>query len=507
MDTKKLRQKILDLAIRGKLVPQDPNDEPASVLIEKIRAEKERLIKEKKIKRDKNESYIYRSDKSYYEKFADGTVKCIDDEIPFEIPESWEWCRLGSLCPSLQYGTSEKSQSEGEVAVLRMGNILPSGELCYDDLVFTSNESDIEKYVLLSGDLLFNRTNSSEWVGKTAIYRGDIPAIYAGYIIRFRPILLNLEYVNYLMNSGYEKDYCQSVKTDGVNQSNINAQKLANFLIPVPSSQEQSRLVFEIQNLFSSIATLEEDKSSLNKYIKQTKSKILDLAIRGKLVPQDPNDEPASVLLERIKSEQPESKKKAKNISDNSHYAFDMPNGWKKCQLGDLFEFIRNGIALTQHKGAIGIPITRIETISTGEINREKMGYANIIDTELYKNYYLLTNDILMSHINSPIHVGRSAIYENANSEEKIIHGMNLLCLRPSKNICAKYIYWYFCSAIFKNAIRPFVKNAVNQASINISNLNSIIFILPPLSEQKRIVKKIEEIFSTIDEVANSIKA
>ncbi|MDE5447931.1 hypothetical protein KRE38_02750, partial [Elizabethkingia meningoseptica] len=97
MDTKKLRQKILDLAIRGKLVPQNPNDEPASVLIEKIRAEKEQLIKEKKIKRDKNESYIYRSDKSYYEKFADGTVKCIDKEIPFEIPESWEWCRLGSV--------------------------------------------------------------------------------------------------------------------------------------------------------------------------------------------------------------------------------------------------------------------------------------------------------------------------------------------------------------------------------------------------------------------------
>ena len=172
-----------------------------------------------------------------------------------------------------------------------------------------------------------------------------------------------------------------------------------------------------------------------------------------------------------------------------------------------MFEFIRNGIALTQHKGAIGIPITRIETISTGEINREKMGYANIMDKELYKNYYLRTNDILMSHINSPIHVGRSAIYENVNSEERIIHGMNLLCLRPSKNICAKYMYWYFGSAIFRDVIKPFIKNAVNQASINISNLNSITFILPPLLEQKRIVKKIEEIFASLDEIADSIKA
>jgi Restriction endonuclease S subunits len=232
MDTKKLRQKILDLAIRGKLVPQDPNDEPASVLLERIRKEKERLIKEGKIKRNKKEKT---SDTSHYQ------------NLPFELPQGWIWESVGNLCSTLQYGTSEKSSSEGKIAVLRMGNITHLGELNYDDLVFTSNDDDIAKYTLISRDLLFNRTNSSEWVGKTAIYRGEIPAIYAGYIIRFRPILLNLEYVNHVMNSGYEKEYCQSVKTDGVNQSNINSQKLAKFLIPIPPLQEQLRIVSKLE--------------------------------------------------------------------------------------------------------------------------------------------------------------------------------------------------------------------------------------------------------------------
>ena len=175
--------------------------------------------------------------------------------------------------------------------------------------------------------------------------------------------------------------------------------------------------------------------------------------------------------------------------------------------MGDLFEFIRNGVTLSQHKGAIGIPITRIETISSGEINRSKMGYANITDENLYKNYYLSQNDILMSHINSPIHVGKSAIYNKLCDKERIIHGMNLLCFRPSKNLYAKYMYYFFSSSIFKDQIKPYIKNAVNQASVNISNLNSLVFLLPPLSEQEIIVQKIEEIFMSLDTIKNSVTA
>ena len=156
MDTKKLRQKILDLAIHGKLVPQDPNDEPASVLLERIKAEKERLIKEGKIKRSKKSGS---SDTLHYE------------NVPFEVPSSWVWCRLEDIVCELKYGTSEKSSSVGKIAVLRMGNISNVGTIDYSNLVYSSNDEDIEQYSLEKDDLLFNRTNSSEWVGKTAIYK------------------------------------------------------------------------------------------------------------------------------------------------------------------------------------------------------------------------------------------------------------------------------------------------------------------------------------------------
>ena len=177
----RLKKSILQEAIQGKLVPQDPNAEPASVLLERIRAEKEKLIQEGKIKRDKHESVIFRRDNSHYEKL-DGIERCIDNEIPFEIPDSWAWASIGEVCSNIQYGSSQKSSSIGRIAVLRMGN-LQNGRIVLDKLVYTSDLKEIEKYPLEYNDLLFNRTNSKELVGKVAIYKGEIPAIYAGYYI------------------------------------------------------------------------------------------------------------------------------------------------------------------------------------------------------------------------------------------------------------------------------------------------------------------------------------
>lgn len=170
---KSVTSKILDLAIHGKLVPQDPNDEPASVLLERIKAEKERLIKEGKIKRSKKSAKS--SDTPHY---------------PYLLPNGWEWCNLEDIVCELKYGTSEKSLSVGKIAVLRMGNITNVGTIDYSNLVYSSNNEDIKLYSLEKDDLLFNRTNSSEWVGKTAIYKKEQPAIYAGYLIRIRPILI-----------------------------------------------------------------------------------------------------------------------------------------------------------------------------------------------------------------------------------------------------------------------------------------------------------------------------
>ena len=306
MDTKALRQKILDLAIHGKLVPQAPNDEPASVLLERIKAEKERLIKEGKIKRSKKSAKT--SDTPHYE------------NVPFEVPESWVWCRLDDIVCELKYGTSEKSSSVGKIAVLRMGNITNVGTIDYSNLVYSSNDEDIEQYSLEKNDLLFNRTNSSEWVGKTAIYKEEQPAIYAGYLIRIKPLLISPDYLNTVMNSGYYRDWCYDVKTDAVNQSNINAQKLSQLMIPIPPLKEQGRIVAEMDKWISLIDIVKNGKGDLLTVIKQAKSKILDLAIHGKLVPQDPNDEPPIELLKRINPDF--------TPCDNGHYSSMIANGY-----------------------------------------------------------------------------------------------------------------------------------------------------------------------------------
>ena len=249
-----LKKSILQEAVQGKLVPQDPSDEPAEALLERIRVEKQRLIKEGKIKKDKHESVIFRRDNSHYEKL-DGIERCIDDEIPFEIPDSWAWTSVGEVCTNIQYGSSQKSSPTGKIAVLRMGN-LQNGRIVLDKLVYTSDSKEIEKYPLEYNDLLFNRTNSKELVGKVAIYKSEIPAIYAGYLVRLHPILIDSDYLNYVMQSQYYWIYCQNVRSDAIGQSNINAEKLKRFVFPLPPLQEQKRIVNQISCAMSKIEHL-----------------------------------------------------------------------------------------------------------------------------------------------------------------------------------------------------------------------------------------------------------
>ena len=201
-----------------------------------------------------------------------------------------------------------------------MGNITNLGTIDYSNLVYSSNDEDIKQYSLKKYDLLFNRTNSSEWVGKTAIYKEEQPAIYAGYLIRVRPLLISADYLNTVMNSSYYRDWCYDVKTDAVNQSNINAQKLSQLMIPIPPLGEQARIVAEMAKWISLMDIIKNDKDDLQTTIKQAKSTILDLAIHGKLVPQDPNDEPAIELLKRINP-------KAEITCDNGHYE-NLPDSW-----------------------------------------------------------------------------------------------------------------------------------------------------------------------------------
>ena len=302
------------------------------------------------------------------------------------------------------------------------------------------------------------------------------------------------EYLLYALLSTIAQEHFIS-RFHQVAQPKLSIETASKTPIAMPPIGEQNRIVKEIKRYLAAIKIIEEGQTDLETTISQAKSKILDLAIHGKLVPQDPTDEPAAKLLKRINP-------KAEIACDNGHYQ-KLPEGWCECTLGSLFLFIRNGINIHQDKSKIGYPITRIETISSEFIDRSRMGYAAITEDN-YSDYYLQKDDILMSHINSPIHVGKCALCD-IKAGEKIIHGMNLLCLRPYPDIEAKFILMVFRSPYFKDEIRPFIKNAVNQASINIRNLSSVHLHLPPVSEQHRIVAKIEEIFAQLDTIEASL--
>lgn len=506
MDTKALRQKILDLAIRGKLVPQDPNDEPASVLLERIREQKQQMVKEGKLKKKdiKNDSVIFvGEDNLHYEKFPDSSVKCIEDEIPFELPAGWSWARVFSITEELPYGTAKKSSPTGLVAVLRMGNI-QSGEIDYSDLVYSSDRDDIVKYTLIKNDLLFNRTNSAEWVGKTAIYRGNMPAIYAGYLIRIRTFI-NAEYLNVVMNSGYAKSYCNSVKTDGVNQSNINAQKLGNFLVPIPSFGEQHRISSNIADILPRISIIQDEKDYITDLIQKTKSKILDLAIRGKLVPQNPDDEPASVLLDRIRAEKEElinqgkikRDKKESAIfrgEDNSYYD-DIPDGWEICYLGELFNVCSAKRVKQSDWRTEGVPFYRAREIV-------KLSNNDFVDNELYisedhyqqvkKEYGIpQPGDLMVSGVGT---IGK--VYVVKDTDHFYYKDASVLCFENRNGIIdSQYAKHMLMSEFIQNQMRENSKGTTVD-TITISAAMNYICFVPPANEQKRIVSAIEQILN-----------
>lgn len=220
-----------------------------------------------------------------------------------ELPEGWKWVKLGEVCTNVEYGSAAKSKEIGKVPVLRMGNI-QGGKFDWDDLVYTDDEIEINKYLLKKNDVLFNRTNSPEWVGKTAMYKGERPAIFAGYLIRINRIeaLLDATYLTYYLNSYIARKYGNSIKTFGVNQVNINGTKLKTYPLPLPLLSEQQAIVQEIESRLSVCDKIEESIEHSLKQSESLRQSILKKAFEGKLVPQDPNDEPATKLLERIRT-------------------------------------------------------------------------------------------------------------------------------------------------------------------------------------------------------------
>ena len=324
MDTKKLRQKILDLAIRGKLVPQDPNDEPASVLLERIKEEKERLIKEGKIKRSKK---TVSSDTPHYE------------NVPFEVPKGWVWTTFGNVCKKLTDGShNPPPKCSNGYTVISAQNI-KNGKIVFTDKDRYTDELGFQKEnprtQITNGDIILGIIGGS--IGNVAIYDLSVPVIAQRSISIIDTYVSNI-YCFYLLQSTIFQSLFLE-KSIGNAQAGVYLGELDKLYIPLPPLSEQQRIVTEIKRWFALIEQIEFDKADLQTTIKQTKSKILDLAIHGKLVPQDPNDEPGIELLKRINPDF--------TPCDNGHYT-QLPDGWAVAPMQMLCSLIdgekQNGI-------------------------------------------------------------------------------------------------------------------------------------------------------------------
>ena len=452
-------------------------------------------------------------DNLHYEKFSDGTVKCIEDEIPFELPEGWEWTRLGCITDVIQYGLSNSAESTGDYRLLRITDI-QNGCVNWDTVPFTSTDEP-EKYLLHKDDIVFARTGAT--VGKSFLIT-DLPyaSVYASYLIRIR--LINGISANYIYHFFNSYCYWEQVtdKAVGVGQPNCNGTALRELFIPLPSQAEQNRIVPVADNLLKIVDTITSEQESLSELIQTTKSKILDLAIRGKLVPQDPNDEPASVLLERIRAEKEELIKQGKikrdkkesvifKGDDNSYYQ-DLPSNWIKIRLSTISEIITKGTTPRGGKVAYsqsGIGFLRAENIAG--YDKLDLSNLNYVDEESHNNYLkrsiLKENDILITIAGT---LGRTAIVPQQALPLNTNQAVAIVRLVNNRLINVKYLVYALNSPIIKSDL---LAKSVDMAIPNLSleNIADCNISLPPLVEQKRIVDEIEKIFAVLDDIANQV--
>ena len=524
MNGKQLKNSILQWAIQGKLVPQDPNDEPASVLLDKIRKEKERLIKEKKIKRDKNASIIYRGeDNSYYEKIlATGEVKCIDEEIPFEIPNGWEWCRIASLADVVRGGSPRPAGSpifyDGSIPFLKVADLTRESSIYVKSFSSTIKEAGLSKTRLVeAGTLLLTNSGATLGVPKICTFETTFNDGVAAFLSLDERLKL---YVYWFFC--YMTDLYRNIN-QGTAQPNLNTDIIKMTLIPIPPYKEQIRIIEQLGNISPIIEhyekaqdELDELNESIPKLIKQS---ILQEAIRGKLVPQIAEEGTAKELLKQIKEEklklvkEGKLKKSALNNSvifrgdDNKYYEqigkkclditdeipFEIPESWTWSRLSSMCSIVN------------GFTPLRSETKFWDN------GTINWFTVEDIKNQGEL------------IHSTKQKITKEATSKERIVRaGSVLLCCTASIGQCAlamvelttnqqfnaltvteynkpmladNYLFWY------AKTLKPTLKRLSGKTTfefVSVKKVGSILIPIPPFKEQQRIVAQIEKLFEQL---------
>ena len=506
MDTKVLRQKVLDLAIRGKLVPQDTNDEPASVLLERIRQQKQQMVKDGKLKAKdiKNDTIIFvGEDNLHYEKFTDGSEKCIEDEIPFELPDGWAWSKVGPLCEYITSGSRGWAQyySDTGSLFLRMGNLSrDSFELRMDNLqrVDLPDNAEGVRTRVTENDLLFSITAE---IGMLGLIPADFEEAYINQhvgLIRFLKEA-QAKYFPYILMS----DFCrnQYYTTQSGMKNSFRLDNIQNILTPVPPLAEQIRIAEKLSCIWAQIQQIDSESATARDIIILAKAKILDLAIRGQLVPQDPVDEPASVLLERIRAEKEElirqgkiKRDKKESVifrgEDNSYYQkveadgsvviqrVDVPPTWAVCCLQEI----------SYPVSTVGMQIKSEEiqkdgvfpVISQGQSFID--GYYSDESKVIYDSPIILFGDHTrnVKYIDFPFVVGA-----DGTKLHKVIRANE------------RYVYYWMCHASQCIADRGYARHY--------SLLQKECFTLPPSAEQIRIVNCIDQLFAQLDSIADAL--
>ena len=508
MKAEQLRKSILQLAIQGKLVPQDPADEPASVLLERIRAEKQHLIKEGKIKKDKGDSVIFKGDDNCYYEKTGSEVKNITDEIDFDLPDGWEYIRLSTVCwlgdtkktsgETLPYLDAKTLRGKTDIAYLNEGKVVDCGT----------------KVILVDGE------NSGEVF--------NVP--FRGYMGSTFKILgackeFNIHYLNTILD--FYKDVFRDSKI-GAAIPHLNKSLFKSLIIGLPPLAEQERIVAEIEKFEPLIAEYDKYEQQATKldgeiYDKLKKS-ILQYAIQGKLVPQDSNEEPAAVLFERIRDEKKAQLGKkyvesyiykgddncyyehinGKNVDITEDIPFDIPKNWCWVRLGEIITF-QGGYA---YKSPEYVEKSNYQLIRLGNVKNNdlvldnKQVFLSEGIAEITQNYKIRENDILISMTGTR---GKRDYFFSVLVTEKDLKQRELFlnqrvgCLRTNKNICIIFLLTVLQSDIIKDIIFAKETGTANQGNIGSEDIKKYIFIpIPPLAEQKRIVEKIDEIFAKL---------
>lgn len=527
MNTKHLKAKILDLAIRGKLVPQDPSEGNAADLLKKIREEKNILIEQKKIKADKNSSFIIKADNvRHYEQFADGSLIDIEDDIPFEIPGNWCWCRLNDVCKEISdidhrmpkyyhngipYISPQDFTKDGKINLKNAKKISPQD---YEDL---SEKSKPEK-----GDIVFPRYGT---IGKIRCIDFEEPCLvsYSCATLKTNLENMNKNYVVYVLKSPLIQEIEIKKYINETTQANVGIQSIKNFLFPLPPLSEQQRIVSAIEKAFEQIDIIEKNKQNLKTYIKQTKSKVLDLAIRGKLVEQNPGEGNAFELLEKKRKEQSELIKQKKikedkkssfiiKAEDGKHYEqfadgslkdiedeipFEIPENWCWCRLREIGNW-QSGCTPDKSRkdfyDKADIPWLNSGDLTDGYIENIPH-YVSRIAFDEKKMKLNDAGSVCIAMYGATI--GKLGILTKSATTNQAVLVCNKLHLSDSK-----YLFYFL-----KSHKKEYIQAGFGGAQPNISKekVEPTLFPLPPLEEQKRIVERIEQIFEQLDILDKSL--